>query len=1376
MKTKQAHRPMKPIEAHRRWLAAMETEGPFLAARALVKAWPSGMPPLDGDKRRRLTLATSEFERAWDAWDARPETALDDYRQARDAFVDVVLRDVVGWGEAWQRDVGEEIDAEVTSPRGDVSVRPDGVARAGGRVGALVHVVDPVQGSLADPGLDGWSQSAIDRMELMLRRADVRIGVVTDGRRWALVSVPGKDGGMPSSGETDALTWSSETGVRDAFVGLLSRSSLFNTKLVSYLPDVFVASQVAAEEITEALGVQVRKAVELLVAALDESGRRADGANPLPDDGDLIYEAVVTVVMRVVFLLFAEERGLLPQSELYRRAYGLAGQLDELVRQEAETGSDSLDRTFLVWHRLLATSTALFGGVNFEDLRLPAYGGSLFDPARFPFLTAPTEAGTLALGVSDLVMLHVLRSVQATEIKGEGRRRVSFRDIDVEQIGYVYEGLLGYTCRRAETTTLGLIGPDGAEPEVPLDVLDELYEEAGSDASTSTAIAAWVKKNQPAAKTATTSRMTKALAAGDSAEDAEAALRRVTDDQDLRERLRGWLGIIRRDLRGKPMVVLEGGLMVVETPSRKNAGAHYTPKALAEEVVLHALEPLVFSPGPYQTPNRDEWMPLSADALLELKVADIACGSGAFLVAAARYLADRLVEAWQRDGRAADLLDKWSSQGLDERESRIRLRTAAIREVVAQCLYGADINGMAVEMCKLSLWLVSLDPRKPFSFVDDKVFHGNSLLGLTSLRQLEDLHMSPTSKPVAPRMFDVVDGRLVHTIHLSDRISDAIHLRRRLASEIASDDPQRSARAKRAQLGDVHRLMAIPTIIADGVIAAGLVHGGKPGRKLDEAYEDLGVAVDRAFPENASRAESRMLDAIIDEGLTIERLSPGVEVDQDRWRPLHWCLAVPEVMERGGLDAIIGNPPFLGGKKISIAMGSPVREWLVHQLAGGTAGNADLVAYFFLRALDLLKPGGTLGLIATNTIAQGDTREVGLDRMVEAGFTIMQAVQSRPWPARSAALEFAGVWGVNGGVAETAERVSEGAVVPRISTLLEPSGRVEGRPARLRENAKIAFQGCVVLGKGFVVSPEQAAGWIARDPRNAEVLHPYLNGEDLNSRPDCSASRWVIDYEERSEEQARQYAEPWRHVEQHVRPERITKDVVKYPRMVNEWWKFWNARPGMRAALRTQQRTIAVTLTSRTLMPVFVGVEQVMSHMLVVIALDSSADLGLLSSSIHRDWVIQRGSGMKGDPRYIPTDVFQTFPRPRNTAMLERCGLALDTKRQEIMLRRELGLTKLYNLVNDPTIADEDDADVARMRQIHTELDHVVMEAYGWGDVELNHGFHTYRQMARWTVCPEARVEILDRLLEENHRRAALQDGAPPATDDETTESEGSDD
>lgn len=1374
MKTKQAYRPMKPIEAHRRWLAAMETEGPFLAARALVKAWPSGMPPLAGDERRRLTLATSEFERAWDAWDAKPETALDDYRQARDAFVDVVLRDVVGWGEAWQRGVEDEIDAEVTSPRGDVSVRPDGVARAGGRVGALVHVVDPVQGSLADPGLDGWSQSAIDRMELMLRRADVRIGVVTDGRRWALVSVPGKDGGMPSSGETDALTWSSETGVRDAFVELLSGSSLFNTKLVSYLPDVFVASQVAAEEITEALGVQVRKAVELLVAALDESGRRADGANPLPDDGDLIYEAVVTAVMRVVFLLFAEERGLLPQSELYRRAYGLAGQLDELVRQEAETGADSLDRTFLVWHRLLATSTALFGGVNFEDLRLPAYGGSLFDPARFPFLTAPTEAGTLALGVSDLVMLHVLRSVQETEIKGEGRRRVSFRDIDVEQIGYVYEGLLGYTCRRAETTTLGLMGPDGAEPEVPLDVLDELYEEARSDAATSTAIAAWVKKNQPAAKTATTSRMTKALAASDSAEDAEPALRRVTDDPVLRERLRAWLGIIRRDLRGKPMVVLEGGLMVVETPSRKNAGAHYTPKALAEEVVLHALEPLVFSPGPYQTPNRDEWVPLSSDALLELKVADIACGSGAFLVAAARYLADRLVESWQRDGRAADLLNKWSSQGLDERESRLRLRTAAVREVVAQCLYGADINGMAVEMCKLSLWLVSLDPRKPFSFVDDKIFHGNSLLGLTSLRQLEELHIDPRPAPAHEQTQMEFRGNVLEErLDLRHKIDKAAQLRRRLAEEIIENDPQRSAAAKNRQMEQLDELTRDLTKIADGVIAAGLPLGGKSGKKLDEAYENLRIAVGKEYPRPGEAADSSMLDAIVDRGLTIERLSPGAEADQDRWKPLHWCLAVPEVIQRGGFDAVIGNPPFLGGQKLTGAMGTPMRDWFVNVLAGGAKGSADLVAYFFLRAKSLLTTDGVLGLIATNTIAQGDTRGVGLEALLDSGFTILRSLQSRTWPARSANLEFAGIWGTLGTVPAEVPRYSDGVRAAKITALLSPSGRASGEPLRLKENRATAFQGCIVNGMGFIVPESLAAEWIAKDPSAAEVLFPYLGGDDVTSRHDLSASRWVVNFHNLSEAQAREYPRVYEHVRREVKQSR-SKNSRR--RVREEWWLYEARRPKMQEAIAGLDSVLVVPLVSKYFMPVRVETGQVYSHKLGVLSRGSFALEGVLSSAIHQLWSMTYGSTLETRLNYSLSDVFETFPAPRETLDLETLGKSLELTRRRVLNTGRLGITDLYNRVNDPCLSGRDNAEIAEIRTIHTELDRVVMEAYGWGDVELNHGFHTYRQMTRWTVCPEARVEILDRLLEENHRRAAFQDGAPPAPDDETSESEGSDD
>ena len=148
--------------------------------------------------------------------------------------------------------------------------------------------------------------------------------------------------------------------------------------------------------------------------------------------------------MRVVFLLFAEERGLLP-----RRAVRPATESPRARpphRARNEEGEEALDTTSLTWHRLLATSQALYRGASFENIRMPAYGGSLFDPDRFPFLTASTTHGTLALPVSDRVMLHVLRSVQVAQLRGGHARRISFRDIDVEQIGYIYEGLLGYTC------------------------------------------------------------------------------------------------------------------------------------------------------------------------------------------------------------------------------------------------------------------------------------------------------------------------------------------------------------------------------------------------------------------------------------------------------------------------------------------------------------------------------------------------------------------------------------------------------------------------------------------------------------------------------------------------------------------------------------------------------------------------------------------------------------------------------------------------------------------------------------------------------------------------------------------------------------------
>lgn len=170
-------------------------------------------------------------------------------------------------------------------------------------------------------------------------------------------------------------------------------------------------------------------------------------------------------------------------------------------------------------------------------------------------------------------------------------------------------------------------------------------------------------------------------------------------------------------------------------------------------------------------------------------------------------------------------------------------------------------------------------------------------------------------------------------------------------------------------------------------------------------------------------------------------------------------------------------------------------------------------------------------------------------------------------------------------------------------------------------------------------------------------------------------------------------------------------------------------------------------------MPMRVPTGQVPSEACVVFASDSYSAQAVLSSSLHQLWAITYGSGMRNDPRYTPSDVFETFPRPDATHALTECGRTLELERRAIMVRRDVGLTKLYNLVNDPDASALEDQDVRRMRELHEELDQVVLDAYGWSDIKPDHGFHTFRKMQRWTISATARVELLDRLLEENHRR-----------------------
>ena len=340
--------------------------------------------------------------------------------------------------------------------------------------------------------------------------------------------------------------------------------------------------------------------------------------------------------------------------------------------------------------------------------------------------------------------------------------------------------------------------------------------------------------------------------------------------------------------------------------------------------------------------------------------------------------------------------------------------------------------------------------------------------------------------------------------------------------------------------------------------------------------------------------------------------------------------------------------------------------------------------------------------------------------------------------------------------------MADNEAVAQISSLLEPEGRVRGMPHRLRENGGFAFIGCNMNGTGFEISPEHAQRMLRKQPRSEQVLAPLLGGEEINRSPDLLAPKWVIDFYGLELADARQFIEPLAWVEERVRPHRM--GLVKKPKLQRRWWRFERDAIALRSAISSLSEVLAIAITSKSLMPVRVSSGNLFTHSVCVFATDSYSSQAVLSSAAHQMWVIKYGSGLRSDPRYTPSDVFETFPRPEGTSWLDKVGRDLDLGRREIMVRREIGLTKLYNQVNDPTVQDGADPDVAWLREIHVELDEAVMDAYGWSSVQLNHGFHAYRQMERWTICPAARVEILDRLLAENHRRAAIEaEQTPPS-------------
>jgi hypothetical protein len=1303
-------------QGHAEWAGLLRADGPFVAVPVLAEAFPQGLDTVPDDVIDKVRLAWAEVRAAPDL--------------LTPAWQDLVLGDILGYTPQSLLE-GGALPVDLTRGGAGGRVRPDAVAcgpdTQGGRAERLLIYRLPEGTDLTRATRD--QPSPAEQAAELCRHRGTPLALLTNGTLWALVHA--RSGEPSTTAIFDADLWLEERDLMRAFASLLAARRVLpptqNTDgtLTFSLAALFARSAEAQAEVTDTLGTQVRQAAELLVGELSRLDREAGGLLLADVAPRAVYRGTLTVMMRLVFLLYAEEQRLLPvASDLYATAYSVAGLHDQLATERNLYGDEIGDRRAAAWPRLLATFAAVYDGCEYDEMRIPPYGGSLFDPARYLWLEN--------LAVTDRVVHEILGALLILRRSGDAAERLSYKGLNVEQIGHVYEGLLEFSCLRVSEPYLGLIGK--AEPELPL---AEVERKA---AETATFID-WLAKTCDAS----TAAITKALS---SPPDDEAALHAACDnDAELTDRVRPLRGLLRRDLRGLPTVFPAGSLIITQTVDRRATGTHYTPRPLAEKIVKYALDPLCYSPGPVDGAEEPDWRVRPADELLDLKVLDPAMGSGAFLVSACRYLGQRIVEAWERDGYP-EAVAAALGPAFDHGDAALE----ATRRVAARCLCGVDRDEAAVELGKLSLWLVTLAKDQPFSFLDHALRCGDSLVGLISEAQIEAFHLDPQQgRAINARMCGAIDEIAAPIL---TRVRE---LREEIEAEPVRDPHQGLALA--AKLREAERLTAKLRDMADAVAAAALSTAGQSPDAFDDRLTAISDEAQKVLTDEAIESPlERAFRAQIEPWLRGPRPEPI--------RPLHWPLEFPEVMARGGFDAVVSNPPFIGGKKVSGALGTDFREYLKQRVARDKPGNADLCSYFLLRDLSIARHG-RVGIIATNTIAQGDTREVGLDQIVDMGWAVYRAEKSQPWLG-TASLEVSLVWTGHPGTNEVVEL--DGNRVLGITPWLDPSSRIHGIPYNLSANEGKAFIGSYVLGAGFILEPDKALELIGRNSQNKDILFPYLNGEDLNSRWDFSASRWVINFHDWPEERAREYAEVFAIVENGVKPQRLATNQRDYREL---WWRFARIGLARNRAIRNLGRVLVMARISRTGKPAFVSADQVLNEKLVIFATDQPSMLCMLSSTIHSEWMWTYSPTLRADLQYTPSDCFETFPQPRVTERIDGAGHALELLQREVMEGRRLGLTSLYNLVNDET--DRDDV-VERLREIHVEIDEAVLEAYAmdeerepeiveferrvasgplplWREIELGHGFYETRQGVRFTISPHARADVLDKLLALNHYR-----------------------
>jgi hypothetical protein len=1143
--------------------------------------------------------------------------------------------------------------------------------------------------ALQDESQQHWHAAPHAKFERLLRETKVPIGLLCNGTHLRLVYAPR---GETSGYLTFTIAEMTTVAGRPIFAALhmlLCAERLFSLAEKERLPSLLAESRKYQNVVSTKLAEQVLAALfELLrgFQAANDQRKNELLRDILDKNPNLVYSGLLTVLLRLVFILYAEDRGLISNDPVYTNYYSISGLFDRL-RADAGRYPDTMDQRYGAWAQLLTLFRLVHDGGKHDKFLIPARKGYLFDPDRYPFLEGRNLGEKPEVPrVSDGVIFRVLNNLLVLE--GE---RLSYRTLDVEQIGSVYEAIMGFNLHVAEGKSIALkpIKSHGAPATINL---EKLLAAKSADR------AKWLKE-------ATDQKLT-----GKALED----LKKATTIDEL-------LAALEKKIASQvtPNAVPRGAMIFQPSDERRRSGSHYTPRSLTEPIVRKTLEPILKRLGE-PTPQQ----------ILDLKICDLAKGSGAFLVETCRQLGDELVKAWHAHDQVPRIPP-------DEDE------VLHARRLVAQrCIYGVDKNPMAVDLAKLSLWLVTLAKDHPFTFVDHALKCGDSLVGL-SLKEIKEFRWQEEANTNALKAITALD----------QRIDEAMAYRKEI---IESPDEMTHELLKNQKLKLSENALELPRFAGNLIIAA--FFAGKTDKERNANRILYYAKLDESLRGNVSLKPTKE-EAALHHG-------------KNAITPFHWEIEFPEVFARknGGFDAIVGNPPFLRGKGVSGIFGDSYRSWL-SQYFSEMKGNADLVASFFRKSFNLLRSQGCFGLIATNTISQGDTRQSGLKWICHNGGTIVAATKRLPWPGLAAVI--VSVVHVQKGSQEC-NPLLDGKPVSNISAYLVDSTNSDD-PSTLIVNQKKCFQGSIILGMGFTFDNDENKSVanplslmeeiLTRHPASQECVFPYIGSEEVNNDPRHKHDRFVIDFDERDIESARAYSELFDIVEEKVKPERMKLDG-SYKKL---WWLFGRHSRDGRAATK-KLKSVLVTTCSATphLSLAFLPNRMVYANSLDVFAFETIAAFCALQSRPHEVWARFFTSSFKDDLRYAPTDCFETFPFSHefeSNAELERVGKEYYEFRAQLMVTNNEGLTKTYNRFHDP---NETSPEIAKLRELHAAMDRAVLDAYGWNDLQPTCEFlldyeeeeedeeSTGRRKKpfRFRWPDEFRDEVLARLLELNKQRA----------------------